>query len=375
MSNLTALLPSLYSTAQESERWTGVLDQLCASFGTRNAVVQLLERDGDMLRPSFTARDSFSLKHAALHDLHVNNEQNPRFDFRCMHPVSKIIVRDRDEFDLSDPAYVSLRSRLAMIGLGTSICAMFEIAPGRIFSMLLHRGYENQAEFDDCDEAALNELVPHLRQVTEISHSLHLAKNSAKSLEDAVDMVRMGLVICDGAGRVSWLNHSAEAMIASSGQLRLRNNCLVATNPTGVVALRRLLMASPGIGPQPVTTLERDGATLQIRVTPVGRDIDPGWHRSESLRALYITDSIASLDISADDVASLFSLSPAEARLATAIARGASLASYSIERGISVGTARIQLKQVLAKTQAGKQSGLMRQLCGSVAAQTMPRLN
>jgi len=50
------------------------------------------------------------------------------------------------------------------------------------------------------------------------------------------------------------------------------------------------------------------------------------------------------------DLGELFGLTQAEARLAVALAAGTSLAHYSEERGISVGTARNQLKRVLSKT-------------------------
>ncbi|MEP7008614.1 MAG: hypothetical protein ABI810_21725 [Sphingomonas bacterium] len=71
------------------------------------------------------------------------------------------------------------------------------------------------------------------------------------------------------------------------------------------------------------------------------------------------------------DIAALFGLTPAEAHLAAALGTGSSVADHAAERGITIGTARIQLKQVLAKTAAGRQSELVRQLCGSVAGVTI----
>jgi DNA-binding CsgD family transcriptional regulator len=54
-----------------------------------------------------------------------------------------------------------------------------------------------------------------------------------------------------------------------------------------------------------------------------------------------------------------FSLTPAETRLALALARGSTLAEFADAQGIAVGTARIQLKSVMAKTATHRQADLV----------------
>jgi DNA-binding CsgD family transcriptional regulator len=54
-----------------------------------------------------------------------------------------------------------------------------------------------------------------------------------------------------------------------------------------------------------------------------------------------------------------FGLTPAEANIALGIARGETLASLATSRGISIATARTQLKQVFAKLGAHRQSQLV----------------
>ena len=62
----------------------------------------------------------------------------------------------------------------------------------------------------------------------------------------------------------------------------------------------------------------------------------------------------------------LFGLSPAESRLAAALCVGSTLNEYAAQAGVAIGTARYQLKQVMAKTQVSKQSQLVQRLCTSV---------
>lgn len=55
-----------------------------------------------------------------------------------------------------------------------------------------------------------------------------------------------------------------------------------------------------------------------------------------------------------------YRLTPAETSLALAVAAGTTLREYAERRGVSVGTVRFQMKQVLAKTECRRQSDLVR---------------
>lgn len=64
--------------------------------------------------------------------------------------------------------------------------------------------------------------------------------------------------------------------------------------------------------------------------------------------------------------------SPAEARLAQAVAAGESLETYSEMQGVALSTARWTMKQVLAKTGSGRQADLVRLLLTGPAAVVKP---
>lgn len=61
-------------------------------------------------------------------------------------------------------------------------------------------------------------------------------------------------------------------------------------------------------------------------------------------------------------MSALFMLSAAEARLATALCNGTALDAYAQQSGISINTARSQLRAVLHKTGTHRQSDLVRLL-------------
>ena len=64
----------------------------------------------------------------------------------------------------------------------------------------------------------------------------------------------------------------------------------------------------------------------------------------------------------------LFGLTPTEARLLGSLATGSSVEDYAQQRGVSVGTARVQLKQIQSKTGQHRQSDLVRLVLSSAAA-------
>lgn len=68
----------------------------------------------------------------------------------------------------------------------------------------------------------------------------------------------------------------------------------------------------------------------------------------------------------------LFGLTEAEARLASALVAGKTVEAYARDRGVTVGTARYQLNQVLGKVGARRQADLVRQVLCSAAALVVP---
>ena len=87
---------------------------------------------------------------------------------------------------------------------------------------------------------------------------------------------------------------------------------------------------------------------------------------------LLLTNPLMASPISASEASICFGLTDAEARLSVALCEGVSVAEYAHARGISEGTARIQLKRALAKTDSRRQSELVAKLYG--AAPVTPAL-
>lgn len=75
---------------------------------------------------------------------------------------------------------------------------------------------------------------------------------------------------------------------------------------------------------------------------------------------MYIFESNLNNDKSSADVARIFGLTKAEARLTLAIVNGTTATEYSAEHGISINTAYSQIKDILSKTGTRRQAELVK---------------
>jgi DNA-binding CsgD family transcriptional regulator len=361
----------------QAGRWTDVLNAICEAVDARSAVVQVLHRNGGRLEQRWCARDRLSMASAAVHDRMVNNDQNPRLDLHLASPVaSGGLFRDRDRFAPGCVALNKLKERLASVGLGQEIAVVLELAPDRYFSLILHRPAGDTSDFGSNEEAYLRELVPHLEQVNRLTAKLQALSMQRAAIDAVVDRLRVGVLLCDRHGQVGWINQAAADAIERSRYLALVNDRLRCSPEAGPQILARLLANAADVGdvpaPEMIARVGSGAGALHLLALPlhVAEGNSPGPVALNEV-AVLISEADRTPLISAASVAELFELSPAEARLAAALCNGESVSVYARRRGISVGTARIQLKQALAKTGTRRQLDLVRRVCGSVAAQAL----
>ena len=96
---------------------------------------------------------------------------------------------------------------------------------------------------------------------------------------------------------------------------------------------------------------------------------DFGLTRRVPAAIVYIRDPESEGLPATDALIAMFGLTPAEARLAQAIAAGTSLKDYAEVAGVSINTVRTHLAHIFTKTDTRRQSDLIRLL-----ARAIPRL-
>jgi len=314
-------------------------------------------------------RDPQSQADAALHDRTVNNHKNPRLAIDMQQHHAEI-SSDTRVFG-SDPRLVDLRAMLGEAGLGDGLRVSFRPNQNRIFTLLLHRHAGDTRDLDTSEEAYLAALLPHLKQTATLSASQARSQQAGEASLAAADRLRTAVIVCENGLDIAWHNEAASALLQQTGPLRIAANQLRAHRAadaqwlnetaaallTGAEAGRTRAFAGP------------NGERMHLHAARLPEPEGALWDMLPPRLAFFLTKPEDGADFESDLVRELFELTPAEARLASAIATGASLAEFAIARGISLGTARFQLKQVLAKTETSRQAELVRALHGSVIGQ------
>ena len=164
----------------------------------------------------------------------------------------------------------------------------------------------------------------------------------------------------DAAGRVLVVSPAAEKMLGHA--LRLRNGALEVADPALGPRLAALIDAAVRYPqqaddmPPPLGLCAGAGRMLHVDALPLPRDVTPP-RRIVALLSLRETgDAGRSL---AETLRRRFALTPAETRLALALAGGMRLREAAERNGVRLSTARVQLKSIFWKTETHRQAELV----------------
>lgn len=356
------LLLELYGCCAEPSRWSGLLDRICAAVGARSAVIQgITYEQGERGQPFWCVHDSRT--NQAGYERLISDARNPRLEGPRFATGIGRLTSDDMLFPRRDdqPLKQRLQHELSELGLGRFLGGLMPIGQGRFVGLALHRDLADEADFSPADHARLTGLLPHLAQAVSLSQAAVAARSLEAALRGCLDRWHGGLLVCDREGRVQWMNRFAQRCVGAATPLRLQDGRLQARGAQGV-RLQAALLAAEVSGERGFLALEHAGERLHLALLPLAGGGANGVLVS-------VSDGRLIGDIPASALSVLFNLTDAEARLTGALVRGDTLEQYAQRRGVSVGTVRYQLKQVLVKTGAGRQSDLVRTVLCSAAAQ------
>jgi DNA-binding CsgD family transcriptional regulator len=228
------------------------------------------------------------------------------------------------------------------------------------------------------DERALSErLVPHLQRVIRMNHHLQTVALQQQAMLRGLDGLAVGVILAAGDGRVLFANRVAEAALGrglDAPQQRLR-----AMTPALTQALHRRIREAAdtgaGAGQKAGGALSlpcRSGGTVSLLICPfpiaAGSVVGPTVPA-----ALIFMGGSEGTTVRPSDLRQIYGLTGAEAKLAGALLAGTKLRDYAAVSGISIETAKTQLRQVFAKTGQRRQADLIRHILSNPVVQLAPR--
>ena len=212
------------------------------------------------------------------------------------------------------------------------------------------------------DRALVSTLAPFLPEAAR----LHERMAGASALTSLLDYLRMGVILLDDRGQVSYANRSAAELLGVEPGLSdlgagagdrpdARTEALFRT-------VRNEAEDDEGIYRHPA-----DGRPLQMLESKLDWPDDLNISGRRFRTALFIGDPKERTGDPFDNLGGLYGLTPAESRLAWLLVGDRTLAEAAAQLGIKLSTARTVLKRVLAKTDTRRQASLVRLLLSGPA--------
>lgn len=212
----------------------------------------------------------------------------------------------------------------------------------------------------------IERLLPHLRQFVRVRQALSDARALGSSVGQLLENTRCGVIQLDLRGRIVAANDLARVFLRRRDGIADEDGFLRAWEPAADDRLQELLgRALPPFDAQGESgsmTVTRWGiaARLALHVTPVN-DGPTEMRPSRVSAIVLVVDPLSrALGIDAGLVAGLLGLTPAESRVAVALAQGQTIGEIARETGRKESTIRWHAKQIFAKHGISRQADLVK---------------
>ncbi len=210
----------------------------------------------------------------------------------------------------------------------------------------------------------LEVLTKHLARAARLRAGARRLRAQAATGLAVLDHLDTAVVITDESAHVHYLNAAAHERLAAMRNVGIRGGKFTAVLPGDEHALKRLI--GNAAARMPVAGSHRLHGDSQrhwvITALPLREShlCAAPWERPMVMLTLGDLDRRVTLGPFTLKV--LFGLSPAEARLAQALAEGRELTQYAQDANVAINTARTQLRHIFDKTGCRRQADLLRLL-------------
>jgi DNA-binding CsgD family transcriptional regulator/PAS domain-containing protein len=363
--DLDQIIGSLYDTALEPEAWASLGPRLAGLFEAASFLVYVQRPHAPLAELFETNWPGQALADYAAHYFAVDCWRTEGFRQPQMSPVIGDRVVPETDFVRSE-VYADLARPM---GLHHMLGEWAVHGDGALCSVALHRSKQRGA-FDEADARLLGTLFPHFLRSVRLRQNLQAAHSRAAIGDAALDGVATGVVVTQADGRVLLANRTAEGIAERNDGFMLQachpDRAVAAARSEDTQRLRALIASAASH-----LALAQAGGALHlpsrsgkrgyaVTVTPVPRTLR-GLNRDRTPLALLLIADLECQPVPFDQrLVAVFGLTPAEARLVAALARGESRSAYAARACVAQSTIKTQLASVFTKLGVKRESELVR---------------
>lgn len=363
LDELSDLVAAIYDSAIDPNEWPRTLAALCAAMNFKSAALNLRSYpSGDILLLYTTGIEQPWLEKLHGYGAEALEQWGGIGKLLTYDPNEPALMSQKHQEGLTEASriYVEWTRPRGMIdvmgvGLARDGAAMGTIAFGR---------HGDAGPVTERELALARLLVPHLQRSVAISRLLDIGSVKSDMFQSVVEALSVGVVITDTNLKVIHANQVAQRMLSTGSPVTAVNGRLSVPSPGATAALSRAVAKAASdekaLGPNGFGVPLRLGDETHVfHVLPL---------RSGHLRPTVSVSADAAIFIAPSrksplwpelEIASLFDLTPAEAKVFEKISAGASPGQIAAETGAAQSTIKTHLLQVFAKTGCHRQAELV----------------
>ena len=364
--DLLQLIDHVYSAALDEEQWSNVAPEIAHTFGSSSTTL-MIERVGASsqilsMTENVSARIDAYRDHYWKSDIWVERAVQRIGMSRV--GSSRDIVSDT-EFQETE----FYRDWCRHLDVFYVVGAVFPSGPGELGVLGIHRPRSSGA-YDEDDKYFVSRFLPHLQRALRVREQVGRAGVAERLSWETLNRCDTAAFLVAADGRLVFLNHLGEALLAAGTAVRSCNGRLTTIRRDDAQQLSALIHAacdradnktqSNGV----MCIRPVNGQKLSVLVSPF-RLTSPG--RPQAGAIVFVRDPNRLISAAAT-LRALFQLTPAEARIAEALAQGRTLQEIATAQRATLQTVRKQLKGIFAKTDTNRQAECVAVILRSVAS-------
>ncbi len=346
----------LGETVVDPTLWPRLLQDIAESVGAFGAVL--------LQSGTPTVDVPWSLSLGRMREAYYGEGWNTR-DLRAIRSVAAVrrgltVLTDEDLVSRDEreghPYYTHF---LASQRSAAIAAVVFRLSASATAGLVVHRG-PSQGAFGVREKQALAQLGPRLTATAELARMF--AEASLGTTLAVLDRMSRPAVALGRGGAVVAVNAGAEALF--DDDCRVRAGALVLRDEKAAAEVRQAceqasspLFAAPARPRAPIVARRGSRLPLVLEVLPL--DDPAGSFLSGARLLVTITDPCVTAVLPSGLLRQLFGTTGAEVRLAAHLAAGSSLQQAADVSGITIMTARSQLKSLFSKTGTRRQAELV----------------
>jgi DNA-binding CsgD family transcriptional regulator/PAS domain-containing protein len=360
------LIGSIYDCVIAPERWTAVLDEICAEFGFATGALSVASLTN--MKAVVNAVSGSDLAQMAQNGVGYGADIIELWggaERIQQYPLGEPIVQSqavRPDIISSNRYY---REWAMPRGLFDAV-AVGLVRDRTMVGNAIFSQHESAGRIDDAQVDGLRLLAPHIRRAVTISNLFDMKAVEATTFAATVEALTVGVVLADEDSKIVHANAAAAAMLAAGDPIVARHGRIAVQSAATTAALQSAVaqaakdeatLGQKGIG----IPIPRQGdKPLVIHVLPLRRSHTRSGLIQSAAAAVFVTSASGPPRLPHDALNQLYDLTPAEIRIFELICEGHTRDAISALLGVSVSTVKSHLIHVFEKTGCRRQVDLVR---------------